>query len=804
MYNRGMVIEPGTLVVDGAYRILEEVGRGGVGAVYRAHQTTLARDVALKVLVRADDDETRAWMDAGTRLADEARAAARIQHAGLVRIFSAGLDDDLGPYIVYEYMPGGTLRQRLQPGHAMGLVEAMRLFGSALLGGLGALHDAAVVHRDVKPENLLGDADGTFKLGDLGLAVFDDRETRTKTGLLVGTPGYVAPEVLVGTAREPTPAFDVYSAAVVLVEAATGAHPFPGETAAKQLAEQLKRPLTAARLQTLGLPAAAAAVLARALSNDPAERPPTAAALLADIEAGTSGVVPRATTSMADDGATPRSTAPHPTTEAVRAPTRPSPTRQADPAHERSFRSPRPARRGPSWPRTLVVALLCAVACALLALRWRGPVTDVPVDDDTTATAVIDEDGVRALRERLMTSKRTPDANEASLLATFVRRTGIRDRLGLAAVTADEPLALVYLARFAVQAGDTASAWRYYRRLVTRHGPAAVPLTSGSILEETADSALLALAAGDLAAQAQTFLRGRDEPRSWALPALTLLEGSARRGLALRSKPVDRDTNVAVEYDLKSTIQLTLALGWRSFPPERRYAMFMALLSACSALGAADVTDGVTEYFERLARDGGFAVVDGVDGHQAVELWRRVVTIQAVSTDINPVRRTRALGLLDHGLAQARRASVTADERASLLCLRALIHLRANVGTIVTSARGVDLSLAEVDRMDLTGLSPAMAARVKLLRASALNSGNRTDEAEVLLKSIDPDELHDDDRWLYHLDWYEVHAYRNQYAAADAAITRGAAAAPPDLYGYVRGRLEACRLDRNLLGPGIR
>jgi len=227
--------------------------------------------VALKVLlavIGAEGDIA----DEAARLRDEAAAAGKLRHPGLVSVLDAGDDPAVGPYVVYEYMSRGTLRDRLSDCGPLGWSEAARLVGRPLFAALAALHDHGVVHRDVKPENLLAGDDGTYKLGDFGLAHFGGRSARTATGLVVGTPGYVAPEAFVRGAGRPGPEADLYAAAVTMVEAATGRLPFDVAGSGSRLQAQLHSDVPARRLAAMGCPPAWTALLSRLLSRRPGDR----------------------------------------------------------------------------------------------------------------------------------------------------------------------------------------------------------------------------------------------------------------------------------------------------------------------------------------------------------------------------------------------------------------------------------------------------------------------------------------------------------------------------------------------------
>ena len=279
-----MLPQIGDKIGGGAFTIRERLGEGAMGAVFAANQEKLDRTVAIKFIQEphAANDADRQM--AVKRLKDEAQAASRISHDHLVEIYDTGEDEKFGPYIVYEYIAGLSLRERLDKLGALDWPRALELVGRPLLGALGALHDKGIIHRDVKPDNILTTDKGVIKLADLGLAQFSDRSAHTRAGIIIGTPGYIAPEGAMGEKREPTAAYDIYSAAIVLIEAATGKTPFRDQKAVDIVREQLTREITADDLVKLGLPNEAANCLARAIAIKSEKRYQTIAEFLRALE----------------------------------------------------------------------------------------------------------------------------------------------------------------------------------------------------------------------------------------------------------------------------------------------------------------------------------------------------------------------------------------------------------------------------------------------------------------------------------------------------------------------------------------
>lgn len=216
-----MATEPRAELIEGRYEIGPVIGRGAMGEVRRARDTRLGRDVAVKSLRRdlAADDGVR------SRFEDEARSAARLNHPAVVAVYDSGEWDGV-PYLVMECLPGRTLADELAEGPiAPGRVRDVAV---DLLGALAAAHRLGVIHRDVKPGNILLTAGGRAKLADFGIAKSTETLEHTHTGLVIGTPAYLAPERLDG--RAATAQSDLYALGVVLYEALTGERPFRGDT----------------------------------------------------------------------------------------------------------------------------------------------------------------------------------------------------------------------------------------------------------------------------------------------------------------------------------------------------------------------------------------------------------------------------------------------------------------------------------------------------------------------------------------------------------------------------------------------
>ena len=253
----------GTLL-DGRYRVENPIATGGMSTVYRGLDVRLDRPVALKVMDAryAGDQQFLA------RFHREARAIARLKDPGLVAIYDQG-NDAAHPFLVMELIEGGTLRELLRergpmPPHAM--VAVLR----PVLSGLGVAHRAGLVHRDVKPENVLISDDGEVKLVDFGLVRAIAEAGITSTSVILGTAAYLSPEQVRGT--ETGPRSDVYSAGVMAFELLTGTVPFTGDSSLLVAHQRLDRDVPAPSSVIEGIPEELDQFIAQATRRDPDER----------------------------------------------------------------------------------------------------------------------------------------------------------------------------------------------------------------------------------------------------------------------------------------------------------------------------------------------------------------------------------------------------------------------------------------------------------------------------------------------------------------------------------------------------
>jgi WD40 repeat protein len=263
--------------VPPGYEILGELGRGGMGVVYKARQRALSRLVALKMLLIGD----HAGPQELARFRAEATAVARLQHPNIVQIHDVG-EHDGRPYLTLELVDGGSLAARLD-GTPLPALEAARL-GEALARATAAAHRAGIVHRDLKPANVLLTSDGTPKITDFGLAKqLDSPSSATQSGAVVGTPSYMAPEQAAGKNRAVGPAADVYALGAILYELLTGRPPFKAETALDTLMQVVSdEPVPPSALQRK-VPRDLETIVLKCLRKEPPRRYASADDLAAEL-----------------------------------------------------------------------------------------------------------------------------------------------------------------------------------------------------------------------------------------------------------------------------------------------------------------------------------------------------------------------------------------------------------------------------------------------------------------------------------------------------------------------------------------
>lgn len=265
----------------GSFEIVAPVGRGGMGAVYRARHVVMDRDVALKVLLPHFADQP----DVVARFEREARAAAKLRHPHIVEIYDAGTADGYA-FIAMEYLPGGSLQQHVvaqqsagRPFNLRQALEAVRQIASAL----DYAHGKGFVHRDIKPSNIMVGADGRFVVTDFGIVFAGDATRLTHTASTLGTPAYMSPEQALGQRVDGRS--DQYALGVVLYELLTGALPFSADTPLSLMMKHVTEPLQPIGKVNPSIPPAVQHIIERMLAKAPDARFPSMAEVVGAVDA---------------------------------------------------------------------------------------------------------------------------------------------------------------------------------------------------------------------------------------------------------------------------------------------------------------------------------------------------------------------------------------------------------------------------------------------------------------------------------------------------------------------------------------
>jgi predicted Ser/Thr protein kinase len=368
-----------TDILPPRYHQPHQIGRGGMGDIYRATDSVLGRDVAIKVLAErySTDGAVR------QRFTREALAAARLSgEPNIVTIFDVGEHADR-PYIVMEYLGGGSLDEVLRQSGAQ---PPQRVFTWLEQAGraLDTAHGRGVVHRDVKPANLLLDREGTVHVADFGIASAAGMESLTMTGTVLGTAGYLSPEQAQG--ERAAPASDRYALAVVAFELLTGTRPFSADSPTAEAAAHVNAPVPSVSDRS-GLPRELDGMFERALAKDPAQRFETCAEFVAALRAAFADAA----------GQTGQLAAVAPPPTAVTRPLQP------------------PARSSGAWPLLLGLLAAGAVAGAVLAyLLTRGDGSTPAPTTVITHVQTVTTQGQITTVEKPVTSTTSPAATAPS------------------------------------------------------------------------------------------------------------------------------------------------------------------------------------------------------------------------------------------------------------------------------------------------------------------------------------------------------------------------------------------------------
>jgi serine/threonine-protein kinase len=351
-------------LIAGRYRLGRRLGMGGMSTVHLAVDERLERQVAVKLLAEhlAADEAFVA------RFRREALAVARLVHPNIVQVFDAGLDERSGrQYIVMEYVTGQSCAEILRDRRRLGVDDTLDVITQSCRG-LDYAHRNGVVHRDVKPGNLLVADDGQVKLADFGIAKATEQSSITQVGSVLGTAAYLAPEQARG--EEAGPAADIYALGVVTYQLLAGRLPYEAASLTELALKQQREPPPSLNEVNAEVRPELAGAVARALALEPAARYPDALAMERALEDGARGVgvAPEAVTQYTapDETAATRLVAPAPSTGSqAREPMQPvPPARRREPAPPAPARAPAPApaRRGPNRTRRALVTFLVVAA----------------------------------------------------------------------------------------------------------------------------------------------------------------------------------------------------------------------------------------------------------------------------------------------------------------------------------------------------------------------------------------------------------------------------------------------------------
>jgi serine/threonine-protein kinase len=401
------------IALPARYRLVGHIANGGMASVWAAEDELLGRLVAVKVLATGYAQDERA----NRRFLREARAGARLSDCRhVVTVYDIG-EHDGRPFMVMEHFSGGTVADRLRRGRDIPRALALRWLREAA-EALDCANRHDVVHRDVKPANLLIDERGRLAVGDFGIATVAAEASLTQTGQVLGTAAYISPEQARGQAA--TDASDRYALAVVAFELLTGRRPFTADHPAAQARAHVEDRVPSASVAG-GLPAEVDHVLSAGMAKDPAQRPATAAEFLDDLE-------------DAIDGAPVPAAAPTAVTAPIASPPRP-PTR---PVHVAS-RGPR--RRWPGIAALAVLALVAGVAIAIAA----GTGNDNPASSGTakhTTSAAKSQSTATTKAKAAQTPAATQTQQTTTQTQTQTQQTTTQAPATGAQGKSDDPVAL--------------------------------------------------------------------------------------------------------------------------------------------------------------------------------------------------------------------------------------------------------------------------------------------------------------------------------------------------------------------------
>ncbi len=352
-------------LVAGRYRLDRHLGQGSFAETYLAEDTTLSRPVAIKILRSQFANDERYAL----RFEREARAAAAVRHVNIVDVFDYG-QDGATLFLVMEWVDGPNLKEFMRGQGQLTPEDATRMMRD-VLQGLQAIHEAGIVHRDVKPQNVLVDPNGTGKISDFGIARGARDSGLTDTGMALGTAAYMAPEQ--ARAGDVVPESDLYAAGVILFEMLTGRLPFPGENPLQVMYQHVNEQPPDPRELNPSIPNGLALVIMKAMAKEPEDRFSTASEMLAAMEQPPSS--DEATRIMAAAAASQTRVMPGQTAANQGGGRRPPPRRPR-----------RKPKQSPRWPIFLVAGML--ILFAIIGI-WYLATRESVVPDDPTPTPIV-------------------------------------------------------------------------------------------------------------------------------------------------------------------------------------------------------------------------------------------------------------------------------------------------------------------------------------------------------------------------------------------------------------------------------
>lgn len=364
----------------GPYRIVQQLGQGGMATVFRAYHAALDRYVAIKVLHPAFTQDPNFL----ARFQREAKVVARLEHPNIVPVYDFA-EQDGRPYLVMKFIQGETLKARMGRG-PIGVKEGLRLV-EAVGAALAYAHRQGVLHRDIKPSNVLLAADGAIYLADFGLArIAAAGESTLSSDMMLGTPQYISPEQARGD-RDLDPGTDIYSFGVVLYEMVVGRVPFNADTPFSIIHDHIFTPLPLPSHVNPLVPESVERVLLKALAKDRADRYPSVEALVEALRASVTGRTPEVTRAHAEPAAPGHSAWP-PTLPSEATGARVPVPAAPDSAATGQQKRPRFSKR--TW---IVVASVIVLGCACLAILAlasgeKQGVADTPAPQTVAATEV--------------------------------------------------------------------------------------------------------------------------------------------------------------------------------------------------------------------------------------------------------------------------------------------------------------------------------------------------------------------------------------------------------------------------------